>query len=106
MKFPFDESKLEEELSEIASLLKLRVEGNVSLLPSFLSLFFSWKIIHLEPLNFRANSTTFEFSNFVPLTDGFSFFWNDRASIVTFYFLSRKKKIASLLLPGIITVPG
>lgn len=38
MKFPFDESKLEEELSEIASLLKLRVEGNVSLLPSFLSL--------------------------------------------------------------------
>lgn len=55
MKFPFDESKLEEELSEIASLLKLRVEGNVSLLPSFLSLFFSWKIIYLEPLNFRAN---------------------------------------------------
>ena len=26
-------------------------------------------------------STTFEFSNFVPLTDGFSFFWNDRERI-------------------------
>lgn len=90
---------------KLHKLVKVK-SGRERVSSSFLSLFFSWKIIHLEPLNFRANSTTFEFSNFVPLTDGFSFFWNDRASIVTFYFLSRKKKIASLLLPGIITVPG